>query len=73
MRMRTFDKGTHRVVCWGAACTGNFRAPISARSTLVPASECTCRCLNELRAFFGRTETTSENLRARESGWSSNQ
>jgi hypothetical protein len=48
-----------RVVCWGAACEGNFRASgwPPAKSILVPASECVCRCLEELREFFGHHAT----------------
>jgi hypothetical protein len=49
------------VVCWGEACTGNFSAPVRAKSILIPVSECACRCLQELHAFFGHGAAANVN------------
>ena len=50
------------VVCWGSACDGNFSAPVGTNSTLVEPSECVCRCLQELREFFGHPAPANSNL-----------
>jgi hypothetical protein len=52
------------VVCWGSACEGNFHAPgwPPAKSVLVPASECVCRRIEELRGFFGHKAEANSNV-----------
>jgi hypothetical protein len=60
--MKKSELSSHCVICWGSACEGNFSAPVSAKSLLVPVSECTCRCLQELRAFFGHSAAANANM-----------
>ena len=62
--MKKLELTSHSVVCWGSACNGNFHAPgwPPAKSILVPASECKCRCLEELRGFFGYHTAANSNM-----------
>jgi len=53
--MKKSELSFDTVVCWRSACKGNFSAPgwPPAKSVLVPASECICRCTADLDSFFG--------------------
>jgi hypothetical protein len=50
------------VMCWGADCQGNFSASVGTKANLVPPSQCRCRYLEELRAFFGHPATAHPNV-----------